>query len=91
MRTPEPTVSQLIEMLENEEFYMVLRSREISKTNRAYIQEFISKTLTLEEWNDFFTHCIQNQIDPYKEMREIIYSTYAKTLRNKHQQRIPSK
>jgi hypothetical protein len=74
----------MLDMLENEEFYMVLRSREISKTDRTYIQEFVSKTLTLEEWNDFLDHCIQNQIDPYKEMREIIYSTYAKTLKNKN-------
>jgi hypothetical protein len=75
----------MLDLLENDEFYAVLRSRMISKTDRAYIEEFASKTLTAEEWDDFSTHCIQNQIDPYKEMREIIYATYAKILKKQQQ------
>ncbi len=83
MQSSEPTVTQMLDMLEKDEFYAALRSRNISKTDRAYIEEFTSKTLTAEEWGDFSTHCIQNQIDPYKEMREIIYATYGKILKMK--------
>jgi len=82
MQNREPTTSQILEELESDGFYVALRSREISETDSAYIKEFVSKTLTDEEWYAFLMHCLENQIDPYKEMREIIYSTYAKVLKN---------
>jgi hypothetical protein len=75
--------TQLLEMLECEEFYRILRDKEITERDTMAIREFTSKTLTNDEWDDFQKYCVENQIDPYKEMREIIYSTYAKVLKSK--------
>jgi hypothetical protein len=78
-----PSETQLLEMLECEEFYRILRDKEITERDTMAIQEFTSKTLTNAEWDDFQKYCLENQIDPFKEMREIIYSTYAKVLKSK--------
>jgi len=46
------------------------------------IKEFVSEALTQSEWEEFQEHCSENRLNPYEEMRELIYSSYAKMLRN---------
>jgi hypothetical protein len=52
----------------------------MSEQDRLAVQEFVAGAMTREEWDAFQKHCVQNQIDPYQEVRELIYSTYAKML-----------
>jgi len=81
MQQGTPSNSELLAILESEDFYRALRTKDINETDCLYIQSFISKTLTDVEWHDFLKHCLDSQIDPYKEMREIIYNTYARILK----------
>jgi len=71
---------QIIEVLESEEFYRTLRQKQMLVKDRKAVEDFISRSLTSSEWKDFEKHCVENDLDPYYEMREIIFSTYAKTL-----------
>jgi hypothetical protein len=59
----------------------------MSEQDRLAIEEFVSEALTSSEWEDFQDHCSNNRLNPYEEMRELIYSAYAKMLRNN----VPSK
>jgi hypothetical protein len=79
---PRKRESELIEVLECEEFYRILRDKHMSEQDRMAIQEFVSEALTTSEWDDFQKHCSDNRLNPYEEMRELIYSSYAKMLRN---------
>lgn len=79
---PRRSESELIEVLECEEFYRILRDKKMTEQDRMAIQEFVSGALTNSEWEDFQKHCSDNRLNPYEEMRELIYSTYAKMLRN---------
>jgi hypothetical protein len=69
-----------MDVLQSEEYYRILREREMSEQDRLAIQEFVSGSLTPQEWDEFQNHCLENQINPYEEMRELIYSTYAKLM-----------
>lgn len=70
--------SEFMDLLECEESYRILREREISEQDRLAIQEFVSGAITSQEWEDFQKHCLENQLNPYQEMRELIYSTYSR-------------
>ena len=50
----------------------------MNEQDRLAIDEFVAASLTRQEWEEFRSHCMENQINPYEEMRELIYSTYAK-------------
>lgn len=78
-RRPE---SELMEVLECEEFYRILRDKQMSEQDIMAIKEFVSEALTPSEWEEFQEHCSDNRLNPYEEMRELIYSSYAKMLRN---------
>ena len=71
--------AQIVEVLESEEFYRTLRQKQMLEKDRIAVQDFISRSLTNSEWKDFKEHCIENDLDPYYEMREIIFSTYARS------------
>jgi hypothetical protein len=71
-----------MDLLECEESYRILREKEISEQDRLAIKEFVSGALTSHEWDDFQRHCLENQLNPYQEMRELIYSTYSKLSRD---------
>jgi len=70
--------SEFMDVLQSEEYYRILREKEMNEQDRLAIQEFVSGTLTRQEWDEFQKHCLENQIDPYEEIRELIYSSYAK-------------
>ena len=74
--------AQIIKVLESEEFYRTLRVKKMTEKDRLAIRGFISRSLTNSEWSEFEKHCIENELDAYYEMREIIFSTYAKTFGN---------
>ena len=69
-----------MDVLQSEEYYRILREKAMSEQDRLAIQEFVSGSLAPEEWDEFQKHCLENQINPYEEMRELIYSTYAKLM-----------
>lgn len=77
---PRRSVSEFIAVLQSDEYYRILREKEMSEQDRLAIQEFVSGALTRQEWDEFQKHCLENQINPYEEIRELIYSTYAKML-----------
>jgi hypothetical protein len=81
MRDQELSDSELLDLLEDEDFYRALRQEEIKEKDLEYMKHFISRAFTNDEWYDFLLHCLENNIEPYKEMREIIYSTYGKILK----------
>ena len=75
---PKRSEAEFIDVLQSEEYYRILREKEMNEQDRLAIQEFVSASMTREEWDEFQNHCLENQIDPYEEIRELIYSTYAK-------------
>ena len=77
---PRRSESEFIDVLQSEEYYRILREKEMSEQDRLAIKEFVSGAMTSQEWEEFQRHCLQNQINPYEEIRELIYSSYAKML-----------
>lgn len=75
---PRRSESEFKDVLQSEEYYRILREKEMNEQDRLAIEEFVSASLTKHEWDEFQKHCLENQINPYEEMRELIYSTYAK-------------
>ena len=73
--------SDLIQILECEEFYQRLHKRELAPEDRMIIQEFVFKSLKPTDWEDFLKLCKKNSLNPYEEIRDLIYYTYAKILR----------
>lgn len=74
--------SELLLILESEEFYRRMREKELTDQDKKFIREFISQTLSDDDFKEFLKVCLGNELDPYQEIREIIYSTYAKVLRS---------
>jgi hypothetical protein len=70
-------------MLEFEEFYRSLREKRVTERERMAIDEFISRALTDSCWKDFQQNCVENQLEPYVEIRELIFAYYAKALKKK--------
>ena len=71
----------LVQILDSDEFYQRLHERELTLQDRKTIQEFIFHALTPTEWEDFLRVCRNNELNPYEEIRDLIYSAYAKILR----------
>lgn len=65
----------LIRVLESDELYTRQRERKLSVHDVRLINEYVAK-LPTAEWEAFKAHCIQNELDPLKEMRELILATY---------------
>jgi hypothetical protein len=78
---PKRSVIEFVDVIQSEEYFRLLREKQVSKEDRLAIDEFVAGSMTREEWKKFQDHCLQNQIDPYEEMRELIYSTYARMLK----------
>jgi hypothetical protein len=75
--------SAVVRMLEFEEFYRSLRETKVTEQERKAIDEFISIALTDSCWKDFQQNCVENQLEPYLEIRELIFGYYAKGLKKK--------
>ncbi|MEO9320937.1 MAG: hypothetical protein ABI361_09705 [Nitrososphaera sp.] len=65
----------LIQVLESDELYARQRERKLSAHDIRLINEYVAK-LPRPEWEAFEAHCVQNELDPLKEMRELILATY---------------
>lgn len=65
----------LIQVLESDELYLKQHERKLSPHDVELINEYVSK-LPKAEWEAFKAHCMANQLDPLKEMRELILMTY---------------
>lgn len=70
-------------LLEFDEFYRLLREKRMSDQERRAIDEFISSAFSNSCWKDFQQNCVENQLEPYEEMRELIVVYYAKVLKKK--------
>lgn len=68
-------------LLEFEEFYRSLRETSVTEQERMAIDEFISSAFTDSCWKDFQQNCVENQLEPYVEIRELIFAYYAKALK----------
>ena len=75
--------SEIVRMLEFEEFYRRLRETGVTEQERMAIDEFISNAFTDSCWKDFRQNCEENQLEPYSEIRELIFAYYAKALKKK--------
>jgi len=73
--------SELVQILECDEFYQRLRRIELAVEDRKAIQEFVFQAMKPNEWRDFLTLCSANELNPHEEIRDLIYFTCAKILR----------
>ena len=85
MKKQHPPISDstVVRMLEFDEFYRKLRETGVSEQEKMAIDEFISSSFTDSCWKDFRQNCVENQLEPYAEIRELIFAYYAKALKKK--------
>jgi len=65
-------------MLEGDEIYRP--SENLTAEEIGCIQKFINTQLPGSEWEEFSEHCKQNQLNPYREVKEAIISAYVTQL-----------
>jgi hypothetical protein len=75
-------------MLECEEFYRSLREMRVTEQQRMAIDDFISSAFTDSCWKDFQQNCVENELEPYVEIRELIFAYQAKALKKKYYKKL---